>query len=192
MKSKIGLFAMCGFGALLPLAAQADDLLHPYVGISYVYAKAQDLKIGGRDIALPDEVSQFNDNVTTGKGYVGLDITRWLGLEAQYIYLGETEDHGFKVKGDAYTGAAVLSLPLADDFVSLFVKGGLVWWDVKLNGPDPLDFKKNGDRPFYGAGIKVKILPHLLLRAEYERVPVDKDNFKVNFDLASAGLQFTF
>ncbi len=192
MKTKIGVCALLGLGGMLPLAAQAGDTLRPYIGISYVYATAQDLKIADREIELPEDVTDFDDDVSTGKGFVGLDILPWLGLEAQYIYLGETEEYGVELKGDVYTGAAVLSLPLASDFVTLFVKGGMAWWDVEANGPGRLDLNRDGSNVFYGAGVKFNILPHLSLRAEYERIPVDKDNFDINFDLASAGLQFTF
>jgi hypothetical protein len=192
MKTKIGLFALLGLGGMLPLAAQADDMLRPYIGVSYIYATAQDLEIAGRDIDLPEDVTDFDDDVSTGKGFVGLDILPWLGLEAQYIYLGETEEYNVELKGDVYTGAAVLSLPLANNFVTLFAKGGMAWWDVEADGPGPLDLNRDGSNVFYGAGIKFNILPHLSLRAEYERIPVDKDDFEINFDLASAGLQFTF
>lgn len=193
MKRKLGLFALLGLGSLVPLAAQADDMyLRPYLGVSYVYATAQDLKIGGRDIELPEDVTDFDDDVSTGKGFVGIELLPWLGLEGQYIYLGETEESGFELSGDVYTAAVVLSLPLASDFFTIFAKGGMAWWDVELDGPRGFDRGWDGDNVFYGAGVKFKVLPHLYIRAEYERIPVDKDNFEINFDLASAGLQFTF
>ena len=193
MKRKLGLFALLGLGSLVPLAAQADDMyLRPYLGVSYVYATAQDLKIGGREIDLPEDVTDFDDDVSTGKGFVGIELLPWLGLEGQYIYLGETEESGFELSGDVYTAAVVLSLPLASDFFTIFAKGGMAWWDVELDGPRGFDRGWDGDNVFYGAGVKFKVLPHLYIRAEYERIPVDKDNFEINFDLASAGLQFTF
>jgi opacity protein-like surface antigen len=193
MKRKLSLFALLGLGSLLPLAAQADDMyLRPYLGVSYVYATAQDLKIGDRDIELPEDVTDFDDDVSTGKGFVGVELLPWLGLEGQYLYLGETEEAGFELSGDIYTAAVVLSLPLASDFFTIFAKGGMAWWDVELDGPGPLDLNRDGENVFYGAGVKFKVLPHLYIRAEYERIPVDKDNFEINFDLASAGLQFTF
>lgn len=193
MKRKLDLISLLSLVGMAPLAAQADEgMLHPYIGVSYVYANAQDLRVAGREVDLPKDVTDFNDNVSTGKGIVGIDLLPWVGLEAQYIYLGETEDHGFKLKGDTYTGAVVLSLPLASDFFTIFAKGGMLWWDVKLDGPNRIDKDWNGSNVFYGAGVKFEILPHLFLRAEYERIPVDKDNLKINFDLASAGLQFTF
>ena len=193
MKRKLGLFALLGLGSLVPLAAQADDMyLRPYLGVSYVYATAQDLKIGGREIDLPEDVTDFDDDVSTGKGFVGIELLPWLGLEGQYIYLGETEESGFELSGDVYTAAVVLSLPLASDFFTIFAKGGMAWWDVELDGPRGFDRGWDGDNVFYGAGVKFKVLPHLYVRAEYERIPVDKDNFEINFDLASAGLQFTF
>lgn len=193
MKRKLSLLTLLGLGSLLPLTAQADDMyLRPYIGVSYIYATAQDLEIGGREIELPEDVTDFDDDVSTGKGYVGVELLPWLGLEGQYIALGETEEAGFELSGDVYTAAVVLALPLASDFFTIFAKGGMAWWDVELDGPGPLDTGWDGDNVFYGAGVKFKILPHLYVRAEYERIPVDKDNFEVNFDLASAGVQFTF
>jgi opacity protein-like surface antigen len=193
MKRKLSLLTLLSFGSLLPLTAQADDMyLRPYIGVSYVYATAQDLEIGDREIELPEDVTDFDDDVSTGKGFVGVELLPWLGLEGQYIALGETEEAGFELSGDVYTAAVVLALPLASDFFTIFAKGGMAWWDVELDGPGPLDKGWDGDNVFYGAGVKFKILPHLYVRAEYERIPVDKDNFEVNFDLASAGLQFTF
>ncbi|NCU00531.1 porin family protein [Candidatus Macondimonas diazotrophica] len=193
MKRKLSLLTLLSFGSLLPLTAQADDMyLRPYIGISYVYATAQDLEIGDQEIELPEDVTDFDDDVSTGKGFIGVELLPWLGLEGQYIELGETEEAGFELSGDVYTAAVVLALPLANDFFTIFAKGGMAWWDVELDGPGPLDKGWDGDNVFYGAGVKFKILPHLYVRAEYERIPVDKDNFEVNFDLASAGLQFTF
>ncbi|MDY6942646.1 MAG: porin family protein [Pseudomonadota bacterium] len=187
-------------GATLALGATSQagwalDRVQPYIGASYVYSSVDDVKIAGADIDLGEledfDPDEFDDSRSTGKAVAGVQITPWLGVEAQYIYLGEYEQSGFTIDGDAYGAAATLTLPLGD-YVGLFVKGGQLWWDVDVEGPGPLDASRDGSNIFYGVGADFILHEHFVIRTEYERIPIDKDEFEANIDLLSLGLQFRF
>lgn len=206
--NKFGVAGLSALGlcatSMISMPAQAQDsastmYANPLVfqpsfdfGISAAYYKADDIKVYGRDVKAPDGYDKFDADHITGKGFIGLNLNQWIGVEAQYIYLGRDKNDNYKIKGDGYTGALVLSLPIGDRF-AVFAKGGEFWWDVDADGPYGIDISKNGHDPFYGAGVKFKLTKNFAIRAEYERVKIDKsDTIKTNIDLASAGIEFTF
>jgi opacity protein-like surface antigen len=196
----LGVIGLCAASAV-PMTAHAQDddmssnaMFAPSLdlGISAAYYKANNAKIYDRDVTAPDNFDHFDHDHVTGKGFVGVNLNKWLGVEAQYIYLGKDEKDDFKLKGNGYTGAVVLSLPIGDHF-AIFAKGGEFWWNIDVNGPAGFDTSKDGHDPFYGAGVKFKLTQNFAIRAEYERVKLDKsDSIKLDLDLASAGIEFIF
>lgn len=185
-KTTIGAGALCG---LLTIPALAWAQPTPFIGASYGYVKAHDLEIN--DVAVGDDLEDFDDDRTTYKGFVGFELTDWLALEAAYVELGDFEDSGFEVDNEGYTAAAIVGIPF-NEHVTLFAKGGQLWWESDATGPAGFDERREGETPFWGAGLEIGFFQPLAIRIEYERFDLDDDNVDGAIDYASAGVQFGF
>jgi OOP family OmpA-OmpF porin len=189
-----------GFGALGLLApvAQADSSasgpewssVGPYIGAGASAARLDNAKIRDNDVSTGD-LSDFDDDRATWQAYGGFMFTQWLGVEAGYLDVPEFKDGGFKVDGHGYTAAAVLAAPITDR-VALYGKGGRVWWDVDASGPLGFDANVDGHDWFYGAGVRLGVLPNVSVRFEYARYELKGSDAKADLDLATAGIQYNF
>lgn len=178
-----------GILALLIGPALAAAQPTPFIGASYGYVKAHDLEINDTNVG--DDLEDFDDDRTTYKGFVGIELTDWLALEAAYVELGDFEDRGFKVDNKGYTGAAIVGIPF-NEHVTLFAKGGQLWWESDATGPLGFDESREGETPFWGVGLEIGFFQPLAIRIEYERFDLDDDNVDGAIDYASAGVQFGF
>jgi hypothetical protein len=62
-------------------------------------------------------------------------------------------------------------LPLGP--VELFVRGGMMFYDLNVNSNTRNLVDDSGHDPVFGAGIGVTVAKHLNLRAEYERIEIN-------------------
>ncbi len=125
--------------------------------------------------------SDLHDNDNLVKGFVGGQINEWFGIEGQWTDFNRLDNGGSRFDADGKGLAAVFS------FGPLFLKGGEFSWDSdSVIGGTVSD--KDGNDPFWGAGLKLDFNRNLALRLEYERYDVSN----VKLDAATAGLQFKF
>lgn len=176
--------------SVLPLASMADEGMGGFAGGSYLYGKLDNLEVGDTAVSLGD-LDNFDDNRSSWKAFVGAWVTPWLGLEAQYIELGEYEDLGVSVDPSAYTGAALFGLPFSEAG-KVYAKVGQMWWEADIDGPLGFSDERDGSTLFYGVGVALKLLPNLNVRAEYERAELDDDDVDADVDFASIGAEFIF
>lgn len=155
----VGLFA-------LPLTATHAG---PYIGASW----------GAYQI----EESDLDDNDDLWKVYGGTTIAGIFGVEVSRVDFSRVGSGTSSFEGDGWGLSGVLSFPVGGN--SIFVKAGQFWWDSE-SGLGGAVQSRDGDDPFFGAGIKFG--QGLGLRLEWERY----DIADIDLDTYSIGLQFGF
>lgn len=163
-------FLVCG-AAFLSASVFAQG---GYVGVS----------VGQSDIG----VSGWDDDTSFGV-VAGYQLNDNLALEAGYTMYGDFEESGEPLNSEDLQGInlnVVGSLPI-NEKVSLFAKGGLLFWTSDHTYYDSFYDQSVTDSYddtdiVLGLGIKVNIAPQLSLVGEYQRADIgeaDLSNFSV-------------
>lgn len=112
----------------------------------------------------------FDDDDSVWKVYTGFSFNQALGIELSWVDFNEVREAGNSLDADGWGAAAVLSLPLSENF-ALYGKAGQFFWDSEARALGiPID--DDGDDPFFGAGAKFRLNDALDLRLEWERYDV--------------------
>lgn len=170
------LFLVAVLAALaIPPAARAQPEF--YVGAGY----------GRYDV----NEDRFDENDTVWKAYAGFSFNRAFAIEASWVDFNEAREAGDSFQADGWGAAAVLSLPLTENF-SLNGKAGQFFWDADRRTAVPIGVpgvvSDDGDDPFYGAGVKFRLNELIDLRLEWERYDVAD----IDLDTAFVMLQASF
>lgn len=148
----------------------------------------------------------FDESDVGYKLFGGYRFFPWLGVEGAYINGGEPsvketyldESARLSISVDTLVGAVIFALPIGE-YVELFVKPGVAYWDstttLKYSSPD-FSFKDSDDDSggafFIGAGAGFSFNENLGARLEYEWFDVapewddEQDEFVDELD-ANAG-----
>lgn len=186
----------------MPAAVFAQDLRRNYYE-SYlgVGAGQSNLRTYCKDIGSIPGFSGVCDNSTTGvKVFGGYKFNRWGGVELGYTNFGEGRADGTlsgtpvigRWKGYGIDLSGIGTVPIGESF-ELFVKGGLLFWDVKSTNMAVASGEVN-DRGFsgvVGAGGTFWFMPQAGLRLQYERFQKVGDRSvqtQTNIDFASVNL----
>ncbi|GAA6145507.1 outer membrane beta-barrel protein [Thalassolituus maritimus] len=175
----------------VPAYADRESDADAFVGGAISYSKLKNLSIGGEEIDELGDADEFDDDRTSWKGFAGVWLNDYVGIEGQYLNLGEYKESGFKFDPSGLTASVLLGLP-AGDHTRVFVKGGQFWWDADVKGPLGYSDEREGTAMFYGVGTSIAVLDNLNLRLEYERADFDEDRVEADVDFASAGLSVMF
>lgn len=163
-----------------------------YIGGGYGSSK---LKSEVLEIVLPSEPPQFStvkisESDSGWKAYAGYRFGRHFAVEGAYAKLGTfmDEDRDFSIettlKTKAYDVSLVGFLPLANDRIDLFARGGIAFWDLEastgpLAGPfaDPgfgVEPDDSGQDFVWSLGVQFNLLSNrqLHLRGEYTRYEI--------------------
>lgn len=121
-----------------------------------------------------DTVGSFDADDTTFKAFAGWRFNPYLGVELDYLDLGNPEDtiDQRRVNADinGFAPYVVGTLPLGP--VELFAKAGYLFYDVKVD-VDDLDVVDDSQEDFvYGGGIGLTLFEHLHTRLEYEVIDI--------------------
>jgi len=191
--TKTPLAAIVLTSSIFATGAKAEEMREPdiFVGGSVSYSKLDNLDVGGNDVDLPENINEFDDDRNSWKAFAGVWFNSWLGVEGQYLDLGEYKNSGTKIDARGETLSLLVGLPLTEQ-TRIYAKGGRMWWKTDLDGPLGFDSKREGDTMFYGVGLSAGVLPNVNLKAEYERAKFDDDNFEADLDFASLGAEFIF
>lgn len=179
--------------SLLFTPVYADDHLKiddfgPYIGAGYGLLSA-------------DGEDGFDDDDDAYNVYIGSQFHQAVSLEAGYINLGEYGNDTYNADIDGYTLGVNLGLPLTD-YITLFAKGGQLWWDADVNTA-LANGSTDGNEWYYGAGASFALSTGWDLRLDYTRFDFDfeeeevgvfanVDNLDTEIDYASISIQYTF
>lgn len=125
-----------------------------------------------------------NDNLLTG--FVGAKFTDWFGVEGSWTDFNSVDNGSSRFDADGKGLAAVLSIPFGESS-SAFAKAGKFWWDSNstLGG---VVGDRDGNDPFFGAGVNLGLNRNVALRLEANRYDVAN----ADLDTATVGLQISF
>lgn len=175
------------FAAAQDYASEPEDRPQFYVGGNYGYLKVKDA----------DDFEDDNDAI---QGIVGFQFNRFFAVEGSYIDFGDYGNSVAKASTDGGTLALKGILPLTD-FFSLYLKGGMLWWDSDYEVLG-VDGDADGDEPFYGVGVAFALSEHFDINLEYMRYAVDLEDDEIgalgdvsdeqDLDHASVGVLFKF
>jgi hypothetical protein len=143
--------------------------------------------IGQANVEIDSNLTRIDGDDTGYKLIAGFRPLDWLGVEANYVNFGETEDNNLKSESDGISAFAVGFLAVGP--VDLFAKAGLINSDtsVVLKGAGRV-FEQDGTDLAYGVGAQFRLLS-LSVRAEYERFDLDNVD---NLNMFSVGVTYTF
>ncbi|HSX49617.1 MAG TPA: porin family protein [Cellvibrio sp.] len=146
----------------------------------------------------------FEEDEAAKKVFALVKFNEYIGVEAAYIDFDEASNNGASLDADGRALALLLEAPITEA-VSIYAKGGQLWWDADASldtSLGDLSDDYDGDETFWGAGVKFQLAENLDLRLEYERFnfEISRDEFDVlqaddidmDVDFASANIQFTF
>lgn len=150
----------------LPLS-YAEPLTPLYAGAEYGLGRVND--------------SDFEDEDSAVKIFVGGKFNPYIGLEGAYNDFGKSENNGNSSEVTGSTLALMGIWPVSDNF-ELFVKGGQLWWRDKIN---VLAFEDTvtGNENFYGLGANFYVNEMWSVRAEWERYEVKLTDDEVGVDI---------
>ena len=165
-------------------AAEPGFYVGASAGWSFVHAS------GRTQVASQPVAFGLDDGAFASKGYAGVQILPWVGVEGGYVDLGTLNDStpGTDVSATSHgwDGFVVGSLPIT--FVDLFAKVGYISYDANLtattaNGRSRIS--SSGDGLAYGAGIVLNV-DHVAVRAEAERFRMNEldDPYMVSVGVA--------
>ena len=149
-------------------AAENDSGLYLGAGVGRFNVEIDDVD----DVT--DTIGSFDADDTTFKAFAGWRFNPYLGVELDYIDLGNPEDviDGRRVSADVNGFAPYLVGTLPIGPVELFAKAGYLFYDVKVD-VDDLDIQDDSNEDFvYGAGIGLTMFEHLHARLEYEVIDI--------------------
>ena len=187
----------CAMLGLITTAARAADN-GVYAGIAVGHAETD-----VESISIPGFDSSVDDNDTGFKIMVGLRPLDWLGVEMNYVNLGQVSGNTgdllplrFRVEE---SGVDVLGLLFWDvaPVVDLFAKGGFIRWDADTRFDSPLIGRRirgsdRGTDLAFGAGAQVHF-GSIAARLEYEYFDIDTpDDIANKPQMISLGVTYTF
>ena len=144
--------AALGIAAALPAQAQSTGI---YLGASIGRAVASNACALG-----PAPCDKKRD--TAGSGFIGYDLSRWLGVEAAYHDFGRVTVGDVDTKSNASSLVGVLHVPLQSRF-SVYAKGGAYHGETK--NPFVVQRKNGGT---FGLGLQYDA-GRGAVRAEWQR-----------------------
>ncbi len=119
-------------------------------------------------------VERFESDDTAYKVFAGWRFNQFIGVELNYIDLGNPDDTigGLKVDAEINGFAPYLigTVPLGP--IELFAKVGYYFYDVKLNAESIGSIDESDEDLVYGGGLGLTLFGHLHARIEYEVIDI--------------------
>jgi opacity protein-like surface antigen len=160
----VGLIAF----SVLPAFADNDSGLYIGAGVGQFNVKVDGIEDVGTTI------DEFDSDDTTFKVFAGWRFNQFIGVELDYIDLGQPDDTINDVKVEAeingFAPYLIGTIPLGP--IELFAKVGYYFYDVKINADD-FDVLDDSDEDLvYGGGLGLTLFGHLHARLEYEIIDI--------------------
>ena len=167
-KRSVAMAILFALAAAPAVAADNESGLYVGAGVGRFNVEIDDVE----DVT--DAIGSFDADDTTFKAFAGWRFNPYLGVELDYIDLGNPEDFidGRRVSADVNGFAPYLVGTLPIGPVELFAKAGYLFYDVKVD-VDDLDIEDDSNEDLvYGAGIGLTVFEHLHARLEYEVIDI--------------------
>lgn len=137
--------------------------------------------IGQSDIDDSAHAVSIDETDNAWKVYGGMMLTENFGFEAGWIDLGDASTGGADTETEAFYGAGIAALPIAET-LSIYAKIGIAFWDQDINTSS-----YDGEDLMYGIGAKYIFMDQFHARLEWEQVDADLNASAISVGL---GLQF--
>ena len=156
------------------------------IGASYIDASVE-----------VDEPSfDFDADNSNFKVFAGWRFFKWLGVEVQYVNLGEFDDRVIvppstspvKVEIDVTTLDVFAVVGFQFWRIDIFGKGGISFSDAEIKGSGISEDESESDFA-YGVGAAIRITQRLWIRGEYEIYEIDDE---ADIDVVSLGVDIRF
>lgn len=184
--------AACGMLGLFATAHAADNGV--YAGVSIGQARTDVVKFFAND--------PVDEEDTGFKLVLGLRPLDWLGVEVDYVYLGEVsrgggtfpDFTGFRLKQTGFGATGVLFYDIA--MFDFFAKAGLIRWDQQASLDSffgRFNLNDNGADLRWGLGAQAHF-GSLAARLEFERFEIDESEGFTDSkpQMLSLGVTWTF
>lgn len=125
---------------------------------------------------LDDVDIDFDEDSDASRIFAGWRFNRFFAVQLDYLDFGDSSAAlaGLEISADS-TGIApsiVGTLPVGP--VELFVRGGMLFYDVEIDAGGESFIDESGEDVVYSGGVGLVLLERLSLRAEYEVVEIDE------------------
>jgi outer membrane protein with beta-barrel domain len=156
----------------------------------YIGAAVGQAGVDSEELDLGTITEDFDGDDTGFKVIAGFRPLEWFAIEANYVDLGTASDNIAGVNVDVDTkgidafGVLFLPLPVVD----IFLKAGVISWDLDANVSGLGSVSDDGTDLAYGVGAGVGF-GNFGVRAEYERFEIEDTD---TVDMISLGFTWTF
>ncbi len=169
MKHTVAMAILLALGAT-PALAETDSGFYAGAGVGRFNVKVDN--VGD----LTDTIGSFDADDTTFKAFAGWRFNPYLGVELDYLDLGNPEDTigagRYSADVNGFAPYVIGTLPLGP--VELFAKAGYMFYDVQVDVDDLTVSDDSGEDFVYGGGIGLTFFDRLHTRLEYEVIDIDK------------------
>jgi len=174
-----------------PSASRPTSWL-PYTSYGYVGAG-----IGHSKYDLGSCAPGFTcDNTDIGyKVFTGGKVSRILGLEAGYVYLGRGKTSGGDVKAQGINLSLIANLPIGDMFNIYGKVGGIYGWTHTSASPLAAGVSTGNDHGLnwsYGAGVQVDLTRNWAVQGDWDHYRFDYANRTDDAQLYSLNVVYKF
>lgn len=118
----------------------------------------------------------FDEDESASRIFAGWRFNRFISAEVGRYDFGEASNAStlLNVSTDTrgWAPAVVGTLPLGP--VELFIRGGIIFYDIDVNIDGGEVFDESGEDPVYAAGVGFTVLERLNLKLEYEVVEISE------------------
>ena len=134
------------------------------------------------------------DDTDTGfKIFTGGMFSRYLGVEAGYVYLGKGEANGGDQKAEGINVSLVGNIPVGDMFNVYGKVGGIYGWTRTSSAiPGASTGHEEGFNPSYGAGVRVDLNRNWAVQGDWDHYRFDYQDRNDDVQLYSLNLVYKF
>ncbi|MDX1693941.1 MAG: porin family protein [Ketobacteraceae bacterium] len=143
----------------------------------------------------------FDDDNDALKLILGAQLTQVFSIEGSYLDFGKFGGNAANADVDGYSLAVKAGIPVNDQ-ITLYAKGGQLWWDADI---EVLGARgdTDGEELFFGAGLSLAVSRNMDIRFEYTRFNVEFDTDEIglfaeldgtdtDLDYVNAAVQYNF
>ncbi|HEX5421631.1 MAG TPA: porin family protein [Gammaproteobacteria bacterium] len=118
----------------------------------------------------------FDRNRDASKIFAGWRFNPFVAVQLDRFDFGKSSSAqrllNVSAETTGYAPSIAGTLPLGP--IELFARAGIIYYDLSVTDNSGILLDTSGHDPLYGAGIGITLVKHLSLRAEYERIDIQR------------------